>query len=61
MTKCIHTEGEWLKQYVLNELNEEPEIAFQEHLFSCEECRAKVDAIWRLAEALHLERTVEEI
>ncbi|MDR1681108.1 MAG: zf-HC2 domain-containing protein [Prevotellaceae bacterium] len=51
-----HPEREQIRDYLMNRMNDEQEAVFQAHLLSCPDCRAQLDAIRRLAEALEPEQ-----
>ena len=55
MSKCIHSRGKLIQCYLLNQLSDEQEAIFQEHLLSCKDCRAQVDAVRKLAQTLQSE------
>jgi len=59
MKKC-HITNKDIEQYLFDRLDEDEEIAFQHHLFSCEECTAKVQHLRRLTKSFHPETIVRE-
>ncbi|MDR0667350.1 MAG: zf-HC2 domain-containing protein [Prevotellaceae bacterium] len=59
MSKCIHSRGKLIQCYLLNQLGDEQEKIFQEHLLSCKDCRAQVDAVRKLAQTLQSEEQTQ--
>ena len=59
MDKC-HINDKVIEQYLFGRLEEDEETAFQQHLFACENCSAKVQRLRRLAEAFHPENIERE-
>ena len=59
MEKCNISDRN-IEKYLFGRLEEDEETVFQQHLFACEKCSAKVQRLRRLAEAFHPETIARE-